>query len=63
VTRAFILGLSILGLSLFALASCGADGTPLRPTASGTVTVTPSGVHTGGTVGLRKGPVSIGISL
>ena len=29
----------IVGISLLALPSCGADGTPMRPTASGTVTV------------------------
>ena len=53
----------IVGISLLTLPSCGADGTPMLPTASGTVTVTPSGVRTGGSVGTSKGPVSIGISL
>jgi hypothetical protein len=53
----------IVCISLLTLPSCGADGTPMRPTASGTVTVTPSGVRTGGSVGVSKGPVSIGISL
>lgn len=52
-----------VGLSFTMLAGCGADGEPVRPTASGSVTVTPSGVSTGATVGVVKGPVSIGISL
>ena len=53
----------IVGISLLMLPSCGAAGAPMRPTESGTVTVTPSGVRTGGTVGVSKGPVSVGISL
>ena len=52
-----------LGFGLVLLAGCGADGEPVRPAGGATVTVTPSGVYTGATVGVTKGPVSIGIGL
>lgn len=52
--------LAALACVLF-LASCGADGEPVRPTAGATVKVTPSGVNTSGTVGVVKGPVTIAV--
>lgn len=48
----------VLGTSL-ALSACGADGEPVQPTANVGVSVSNSGVHTGASVGVRKGPVSI----
>ena len=44
---------------LAALGACGADGEPVEPTANVGISVSNSGVHTGASVGVRKGPVSI----
>ena len=52
-----------LSLTLLLLAGCGADGEPVRPTAGANVTVGTDGVSTSATVGVVKGPISIGISL
>ncbi len=48
-------------LAFLALAACGADGEPIQPTANLNIGVGSGGVHTGASVGLRKGP--LGISL
>ena len=53
---------SKIGLLIGALllAGCGADGDPVRPTMTAGVGVSAGGdVHTGGNVGLHKGPVSL----
>ncbi|SNR37624.1 hypothetical protein [Puniceibacterium sediminis] len=47
-------------LSVLALSGCGADGEPVRPSYTATLSGGSSGVHLGGAVGLSKGPVSIG---
>lgn len=44
---------------LTVLAGCGADGEPVQPSATAGVSVSTSGVHVGGGVGLHKGPLSI----
>lgn len=49
----------VLLLSCLALAACGADGEPVQPTASMDVGVSSSGVHAGGSVGVRKGPWTV----
>lgn len=46
---------AVLLLICLALAGCGADGEPVRPSANLDVGVSSSGVHTGASVGLRKG--------
>lgn len=46
-------------LTCLALAACGADGEPVQPTANVGVGVSSSGVHAGGSVGVRKGPWTI----
>lgn len=46
-------------LAFLFLAACGADGEPVQPQASLAVGVGSGGVHVGGAVGARRGPVSI----
>ncbi|OWU79040.1 hypothetical protein [Phaeobacter sp. 22II1-1F12B] len=50
-------------LSLSILAACGADGEPVQPTVSGGVSVSRSGVHATGGVGLNRGPFSVFLGL
>lgn len=46
-----------------ALAACGADGEPVRPTANLGIGVSSSGVSAGASVGVRQGPVAINVSV
>lgn len=48
-------------LALLALAACGAEGDPIRPSAS--VGVGSGGTEVGGSVGLSTGNVSLGIGV
>ena len=50
-------------LGLLALAACGADGPPMRPSASVGMGVGDSGVAFGGGFGASNGTVSVGIGL
>lgn len=43
------------------LASCGTDGAPLRPKASGTVSISNHGVETHGAVEATNGRLTIGV--
>ncbi|WP_172839338.1 hypothetical protein [Tateyamaria omphalii] len=54
---------SLCVLSLLFVAACGADGEPVQPTGGVTIGVGSNGVHAGGTVGVRRGPLSVGVSL
>jgi hypothetical protein len=45
------------------LAACGADGEPIQPTANLGVGVSSSGVSAGASVGVRRGPVAINVSV
>jgi hypothetical protein len=54
-------GLAIL--SLLTLSACGADGEPVKPTASSTITMSSSGVSVGTAVGLRRGPFSLALGV
>ncbi|SFH18943.1 hypothetical protein [Sulfitobacter dubius] len=54
---------SLAILSLLILAACGADGEPVRPTASSSVTMSSSGVSVGTAVGLRRGPFSLALGM
>ncbi|HBB82360.1 MAG TPA: hypothetical protein DC031_03585 [Sulfitobacter sp.] len=54
---------SLAILSLLTLAACGADGEPVRPTASSSVTMSSSGVSVGTAVGLRRGPFSLALGM
>ncbi len=49
--------------ALLVLASCGADGEPIRPTFGAGVNVSSSGVHVGTNVGVSKGPLSVSLGL
>ena len=50
-------------LARLALAACGADGAPLRPSASVGVGVGSDGVDLGGSFGVTNGAVSLGVGL
>ncbi|KEJ89724.1 hypothetical protein DSW25_05735 [Sulfitobacter donghicola DSW-25 = KCTC 12864 = JCM 14565] len=50
-------------LGAFLLAACGVDGEPVQPTGGVNVSLSPSGVGLGANVGLKKGPLRIGLGL
>ncbi len=50
-------------LGLLALAACGADGAPLRPSTSVGIGVGSGGVDLGGSFGVTDGTFSVGIGL
>ena len=50
-------------LALLALAACGADGAPVRPSASVGVGVGSDGVDLGSSFGVTDGTFSVGIGL
>jgi hypothetical protein len=50
-------------LSLLALAACGADGPPMRPSAGVGMGVSDGGVSFGGGFGASNGTVSVGLGL
>lgn len=54
---------AIAVLALLALAACGADGAPVRPSASVGVGVGSGGVDLGGSFGVTDGTLSVGIGL
>lgn len=51
----------IAGLGFLALIGCGADGAPLRPTQSGSISVGTNGVSAETNIGLSNGTVSLGL--
>ncbi|SDX86542.1 hypothetical protein [Citreimonas salinaria] len=53
----------LLILALLALAACGADGEPIRPEASSTVTLSNKGVGMSTAVRVRQGPFTLGVAL
>ncbi len=55
--------MALMTASLLFLASCGADGEPIRPNFSGGVAVGSSGVHTYGGVYVSQGPFSVFLGL
>ncbi len=48
-------------MAFVALAACGADGDPFKPTGSFGVNIGSGGVSTGGSIGATNGKVSVGI--
>jgi hypothetical protein len=50
-------------LVLVALAACGADGEPIRPTVSTSISVGTNGVNAGTSVSASSGPVSVSVGL
>jgi len=56
--------LGLLGLcAVIAVAGCGGEPPPLRPTGGATVTVTPQGVKTGVSAGVALGDLRVGVAL
>lgn len=53
--------LAFLGVLL--LTACGVDGEPVQPTGGVNVSLGANGVGLGANVGLRKGPLRIGLGL
>ena len=53
--------LAILGI--IALAGCGADGAPMRPSANLGLSVGSGGVSTSASVGATNGTVSVGVGI
>ncbi|MGA9435823.1 MAG: hypothetical protein WBV62_16450 [Roseobacter sp.] len=60
-TRGFLMFSAVIALA--ALAACGVDGEPVRPTASAYVGVGSGGVHSNIGVGVSQGPVSVFLGL
>jgi hypothetical protein len=54
---------AVLMIVFTALAACGADGEPVRPSVNAGVSVTPSGVYPSASVGVSKGPLSVFLGL
>lgn len=50
-------------LACLALAACGADGEPLQPDATIGIGVNSGGLTAGGTIGVSRGPLSVGVSI
>ncbi|MCF6444349.1 hypothetical protein [Nereida sp. MMG025] len=53
----------LIVLAALALAACGADGEPVKPTGGVNVNVGPNGVRTSASVGAKAGPVNVRIGL
>ena len=53
----------LLILALLALVACGADGDPIRPETSSTVTLSNKGVGMSTAVRVRQGPFTLGVAL
>ncbi|MEQ8902950.1 MAG: argininosuccinate lyase [Roseovarius sp.] len=53
----------LTGLALIALAACGADGDPVRPSVNTTVSAGTGGVHTSVSTGVRVGGVNVGVGV
>jgi len=52
-------------LALIGLAACGADGEPVQPETSVGIGIglNSGGIHVGGTVGVTRGPLEVGVSV
>ena len=50
-------------LCLAVLTACGADGEPVQPTMNTGIGITPDGVKVRTGVGVKTGPVSVGLGL
>lgn len=54
---------TILFLAVAALAACGVDGEPMRPQASGTVSLGNDGLRSSGALSATNGTFTIGVGL
>ena len=50
-------------VALLSAAACGVDGEPVRPSANLAIGVGSSGVNAGGTIGVSKGPLTVGVGV
>ena len=50
-------------LAALALAACGVDGEPVQPTGGVKVGLNANGIGVGANVGLKKGPLRVGLGL
>ncbi|MCH2164564.1 MAG: hypothetical protein MK098_07910 [Marinovum sp.] len=50
---------ALLFMALTALAACGADGAPIRPTTNLGISIGPNGIIPNASVKVKKGPVTI----
>ena len=48
---------------LLGLVACGADGEPVQPSANISIGVGSGGVHAGGSIGVSRGPLSVGVGV
>ena len=55
--------IAILVVALTALAGCGVDGEPIRPSMNTSIGVGSHGVHTSTSVGASVGNVSVGVGV
>jgi hypothetical protein len=54
---------AVLLSSLLALAGCGADGEPVRPTANAGVSINSNGIYPSARVGVSTGPFWLSLGL
>ncbi len=50
-------------VSLLGLAACGVDGEPVRPAANIGISIGSGGVNAGGSIGVSKGPLTVGVGI
>jgi hypothetical protein len=53
----------LVTVAVLSLAACGVDGEPVQPQGGVNVSLSGAGVGLGANVGLRKGPLSVGLGL
>ncbi len=53
----------LIVLSALVLTACGVDGEPVQPAGGVKVTLSSSGIGLGANVGLKQGPLRIGLGL
>lgn len=54
---------SLVVIACFFLAACGVDGEPVRPNVNAGVNINKNGIYPSASVGVAKGPLSIGLGL
>ncbi|MDG2055748.1 MAG: hypothetical protein P8J82_00490 [Tateyamaria sp.] len=50
-------------IALLGLVACGADGEPIKPTSKLDINAGSTGLHVGGSIGVSKGPLSVGLGV
>ncbi|WP_299151410.1 hypothetical protein [uncultured Tateyamaria sp.] len=54
---------TLLVLACLALAACGADGDPIEPAGSVAIGIGSEGLSAGGSIGVRRGPLQVGVGI